>query len=261
MPLAAYFLSHPASLIAHAAEVFVFGLPGGRGGAVSALAQNALKTVGIFGITADPNARHNPGARPAFDLLLSGWLLLGVVLALWKRSLSYLYAVAWLVIFALPAIFSDAAPHFLRTLPMVPAACFLSALAMLVVWAWLAAGPLSRARNPSLLAKWLPLPFVLFSGLLGVYNYFYAFSNPSTYPAIQTAFGEPFASVAPVVAEHGRNEGVCILPISPISDEAEPPDNAIDFLTGAGLPRPWLRTLRPEPGGAWLQTGFSPQLA
>ena len=233
LPLGLYFLGNPDSFMGRAAGVAVASTGSSPGSTLKDLALNALKTARMFGVAGDTNWRHNPATRPAFDAVLSAWLAGGVVLAwLRRRSLPYLFTLAWLVILAVPALISDGAPHFLRTLVILPAACLLPALAMTEagrrLGAFLQGKRLAGVRAP-VLAAWLPLPFLIFSGALGVHDYFAAYRNGAIYQNLQDAFNQRLVNAAPVIGEHMDAGDAWVLPLWPVF--WMPEGYVVEFLT------------------------------
>ncbi len=222
LPLGLYFLSHPSSFLSHFVGASLFMDPTyADNSPLIRLVLNALKTVGMFGLVSDGNVRYNPAARPALDPILSIWLLAGVVLAVsrWRR-LPYGFALAWLAIFGLAGLFSDTAPNSLRMLGVLPVVCLLSVLAMLECGRRLA------TRRPWL-ATWLPLPFLLVSGLLGLRSYFGAWAN--NYP-LEYAFDTRPVQAFAVMSQHMSEQDAWILPVWPVFS-VPLPEYALDFLS------------------------------
>ena len=187
-----------------------------------ALASNVLRTIGMFGWVADKNWRFNPAGRPAFDLLISVWVFLGAIFAVWRwRSLPHLFVIVWLRVLALPALLSNATPHSLRMIGVLPAACLLVALAMLEVGRRL-------AGRRQWLAAWLPLPFLLLSGAAGLYDYFSTWQRDN--PDLKQAFDTGFVEAVPVMLQDRRPEGVWITPVWPVYSMPES-NHVVDFLT------------------------------
>jgi 4-amino-4-deoxy-L-arabinose transferase-like glycosyltransferase len=233
LPLGIYFASHPGSFIGRAGQVSILTDHPGDQSVVVALVKNTLKTAGVFGVIADSNLLSNPAGRPAFDLLLSAWLLAGVVLALVRRrSLPYLFALIWFVVMAMPALLSDWAPHTLRMLAVAPAACLLAVLAM--VEAGRRLGEALRGRwggQRQWIVVWLPLPFLLFSGITGVKDYFVAGRGED----IKSAFDTRFVDAASLVGQHKGDDGVWVVPVWPVFYLPEP-GYIFDFLLRRPVP-------------------------
>jgi 4-amino-4-deoxy-L-arabinose transferase-like glycosyltransferase len=222
LPLGFYFLSHPSSFLSHFVGTSLFLDPTyADNSPLTRLVLNALKTIGMFGLVSDNNLRYNPAERPALDPILSIWLLAGIVLAVsrWRR-LPYGFALAWLAIFGLAGLFSDTAPNSLRMLGALPIVCLLPVLAMLECGRRLA------NRRPWL-ATWLPLPFLLVSGLFGLRSYFSIWTN--NYP-LEYAFDTRPIQAFAVMSQHMSEQDVWILPVWPVFS-VPLPEYALDFLS------------------------------
>jgi hypothetical protein len=170
------------------------------------LASSALQTAEMLVVRPDPNLRHNPAGRPVFDVIMFVWLVGGSIVAARRwRVLPYLFTLAWFVILALLAILTvEGVPHSLRAVGMISAAYMLVVLAMLAARQWLT----PRAQ---LLAFWLPLPFLLFSGLTGVRDYFRAGMDPY---GLREAFQVDFVEIANQMRDIGQKDAVWVLPVS-----------------------------------------------
>jgi 4-amino-4-deoxy-L-arabinose transferase-like glycosyltransferase len=230
LPLGVYFVSHPGSFVSRVGQVSILTDHPSDESLVLALVKNFLKTAGVFGVIADSNLLSNPAGRPAFDPLLSAWLLAGIVLALIRRrSLPHLFALIWLVVMALPALLSDWAPHTLRMLAMAPAACLLAVLAMVEAGRLL--GGVLRGGRWRWIGAWLPLPFLLFSGLTGVRDYFAAGHGEE----INSAFDTRLVQAASLVGQHEDAEGAWVVPVWPVYYLPEP-GYIFDFLLRRPVP-------------------------
>lgn len=204
-PLGFYYLSHPDYFFGRTLFVSVLNTSPTNEHPLKMLAGSALQTAEMLIVRPDPNLRHNPAGRPVFDVIMFVWLVGGGIVAARRwRVLPYFFALAWFVILALPAILTvEGVPHSLRAIGMIPAAYLLVMLAMLVVRQWLA----PRAQ---LIALWLPLPFLLFSGFTGIRDYFKAGMDPAV---LRDAFQVEFTEIAARMRSIGQRDAVWILPV------------------------------------------------
>lgn len=112
-PMIAVAISDPAAYFGRAAGVSLFT------DAVSQLPAHWLRTLGMFFVAGDPNARHNVGALPLLGWPLAAVAIVGVA-RLWKRRADPGHALLlWsLPVFLLPPMLATEgdAPHFLRAL-------------------------------------------------------------------------------------------------------------------------------------------------
>tara|TARA_B100000029_G_scaffold482701_1_gene533172 strand:+ start:107698 stop:109263 length:1566 start_codon:yes stop_codon:yes gene_type:complete len=117
----------------------------------------AVLVMRMFFIRGDANPLHNIPGRPIFDLAMTIPLLWGFV-----RSISGHYRsrgmlmCAWICVFLLPTFMSKSAPHFLRSVGVLPVLFMVPALGLRGMYNWL-----KRVTD-----KFISL--VLVSGLLGI---------------------------------------------------------------------------------------------
>ena len=223
-PLGWYFVQHPEQFSGRAASVSFLSEGFSQGNPALTLATTIGKLGLMFLTLGDPNLRHNPGQRPAFDVLLGLWFYAGLILCLVKwRQLPYLFLAVWTLLLALPAILTpEAAPHSLRATGMIPAVYVLPVLAMLTAAAWLAPHTRSNWRK---WLQWLPLPFLLFSAGTSIQGYFGAWRDIGGFTGV---FMTNYASLADAMAK-ADDKGVWIMPLSPNYFLIEPQFYAMDF--------------------------------
>lgn len=221
LPLLLYFVQHPAAFGAHALEVSVLNTQYAGDNPVIALLQSAARTFLIFGVLPDENLRHNPAQIPAVDPLLAVWLLLGVGLAIYSwRRLTTLFMLAWLLLFAAPAILSsEGVPHSLRMIGMLPIVYVLPLLAM----AWVTQRAPQRFRP---LLRWLPLPFLLIAVFVSVTGYFGAWTPIERF---RSAFRTDYADFARTLAASDTSATVWVLPLVDAQALTDGKFNTIDF--------------------------------
>jgi 4-amino-4-deoxy-L-arabinose transferase-like glycosyltransferase len=220
-PLAGYFISHPASFGSRAAAVSIFSQEFAGDDPLAALANSIAKTALMFVSEPDPNLRHNPAQRPVFDPMLGIWFLTGLLVAAAQwRNPPQVFFLLWALLLAVPAIFTaEGIPHSLRAIGMIPAAFTLAVGAML--WA----GRKFSIRR-SRLALWLPLPFFVFSSLVGMADYFGAWQDSERF---RNAFLTDYVALSETLAEHG-GEDLWLLALSPNYHLSDSRFNTIDFL-------------------------------
>jgi hypothetical protein len=221
LPLLLYFVQHPAAFGAHALEVSVLNTAYAGDNPMLALLDSTIRTFLIFGVLPDENLRHNPAQISVFTPLLAAWLLLGVGLAIycWRR-LTTLFALAWLLLLAAPAILSsEGVPHSLRMIGMLPVVYVLPVLAM----AW-AAARAPRRFQP--LLRWLPLPFLLITAFVGVTSYFGAWTPIERF---RSAFRTDYTDFARALAASDTSETLWVLPLVDAQALTDGKFNTIDF--------------------------------
>lgn len=221
-PLGWYFWQNPDMFFARAASVSVMSEQYSGGEPLLALAKAVGKTALMFLTLGDPNLRHNPASRPVFDIVLGIWLGAGLLISLirWRR-LPYLFFALWALLLALPAaLTAEALPHSLRASGMIPAVYVLPVIAMMETGAWL-------ARRNAIWRNWLPLPFLLFSAVTGVHDYFSAWSPISRF---HSAFMPGYVQLAQDFAKFGDEDGIWLLTLSPAYFVDDTAIFTIDFM-------------------------------
>jgi len=127
LPLGTYFVQHPDLFAGRSGDVAVLAAPD----PARALLDNVVATAGMFGLRGDDAWRHNLAGKPVFDPLTALLFYAGVLVALWKwRQPRYALLLAWLGVMLLPGVISQGAPHFLRTIGVMPAVFVFPALAL-----------------------------------------------------------------------------------------------------------------------------------
>ena len=119
-PLAGYVATHWDAFSARTGQVSVFNPAISGGDPWGTLARHALKVAGMFNLRGDSIPRHNVPLRPVFDPLLGVVFLIGVVVALIRRSDADGFALIWLAVMLLPTLLAEDAPHFLRGVGILP---------------------------------------------------------------------------------------------------------------------------------------------
>ncbi|MDW8054979.1 MAG: glycosyltransferase family 39 protein [Anaerolineae bacterium] len=151
LPFGIWLLRHGAAFLSRPAQVSIFSAEPGSAWWV-ALGENALRVLGMFFVAGDAIWRHNLPGRPVFDPALALAFVLGIGEALRRRSAASVAALGWLLVFLVPTLISADAPHFLRAIGALPAACLLAALGLDGLRRMIAASLLKRGFSASLAA-------------------------------------------------------------------------------------------------------------
>lgn len=131
LPLAIYFQQQPQNFLWRARQVAVIN----QENPVRLLVQNVARTLLMFNLRGDDvYPLNNLPGRPVFDLLTGLLFLVGLGLALKRlgdarRRGSYAFLLLWPSIMLLPSILSVPAPHFYRTIGILPVIFVFPALA------------------------------------------------------------------------------------------------------------------------------------
>ena len=223
-PLGLHFLTNPRSFLARSG-VSVLGVSHDEPLPV-VLGENTLRQLGMFGFVADPNTRHDPAGRPAFDLLTLSFFIIGLMLSIRRnRETPYLFALAWFSVMLLPAVLTfPELPHFLRAIGALPVAYVFPALGVEKAWQWLR-GEEASIKLSSAFAGLLAVSFAL----MGFFTYRDYFSPKVEEIELVKAFDPRFVEIASVMNELDEPDSVWIIPVGP-NGEQRMAYFVIDFL-------------------------------
>jgi len=213
-PLGTYFLTDSGSFFARSG-VSVFSASQDEP-ILILLGKNALRQLAMFGLVADPNTRHDPAGRPAFDLFTLLFFLIGVAVSLRRcRETPYLFALSWFSAMLLPAILTfPELPHFLRAIGTLPVAYVFPALGVEKAWQWLRFKRVSFKLRYAV-ASLLALSFVLM-GLLTYRDYFAPVVEEIE---LVKAFDPRFVKAASIMNQLDDPRGVWIIPLGPRGEQ------------------------------------------
>lgn len=197
-PLATYALRYPDVVFARAGDVLITNPEINKGDLWGTLGRHTLATLGMFTFQGDRIWRHNLAGRPVFDPLLAVAFAAGVGLCLarFRRDPAAALALSWTAVMLLPTLLAEDAPHFLRSVGVLPVVAVFPALGLDAAWTWASrAGP--RWLGPAFVA------LVLATGLgLTMRDYFGEYTlNPVTSYYFQSA-------AANLAVEVNRTTGV-----------------------------------------------------
>ena len=131
------------------------------------------RTLGMFFVRGDRIWRHNVPWRPIFDPILSVAFVIGLVVVL-RRARSDAaggFLLVWIGAMAMPTFLAEDAPHFLRSVGVLPFAAFLPALGI----DWI----VCRSRSVRLRAL-IAVLFLLFAATSTVRAYFWDYARTPT---------------------------------------------------------------------------------
>jgi hypothetical protein len=131
-PLAAYTTIHPDVVLGRPGQVSVFNPVIHGGDLWGALGAHTLRTAGMFFVRGDRIWRHNVPWRPVFDPVLGASFIAGlsVVARRLRRDPAAGFVLIWTAVMALPTLLAEDAPHFLRSVGVLPVVAFLPALGL-----------------------------------------------------------------------------------------------------------------------------------
>jgi 4-amino-4-deoxy-L-arabinose transferase-like glycosyltransferase len=162
-PLLEHFRRNPDDVGARTGVVSILATDAAQAEPAAALARNLALNLGMFVWRGDDAARHNLPDRPVFDGLIAPFFLFGVALSLARlRRPEHAALWIWLIPMSLPGLLSDSAPHFLRSIGLLPALFALPAFGLLAATGWLA----RRLARPTPTLAPAGLPLGLLAGIL-----------------------------------------------------------------------------------------------
>jgi 4-amino-4-deoxy-L-arabinose transferase-like glycosyltransferase len=175
-PLGLFFIQQPQWFVGRIA----LASANTRAGGWPIYAANAAKTLLAINFRGDANPRHNLALRPVFDPISSAWMLLGLFGMARARAgnigRAHLAVMAAIVVNLAPAVFSDDAPAFGRTLTAAPFLVILPALGLALAFDFL--------RHP--LGRAILLGTVLLAAVSNGHDYFYRFPRqPGLFDAFE----------------------------------------------------------------------------
>jgi hypothetical protein len=201
LPLGLYFRANPDDLSARSSVVSIAATEEGQESLIAALGDSLARNLGMFVWRGDDTLRHNLPERPVFDWIIAPFFLLGTVWSLRRvRRPEHAALWLWLTVMLLPGVLSDSAPHFLRTIGLLPAIFALPAFGLLVVASWLRerlAG-VHPFRQMARLPAAMVVGLLVLSQLLSWHDYFVQLPAQ---PGLEEAFDAPRASLARVAGD------------------------------------------------------------
>ena len=138
-PLMVYVARHWDAFLGRVGQVSIFNPAINEGDFWGTLLRHVGGTLLMFTNRGDFIPRHNVPLRPVFDPLLSVCFLLGLILCLirFRQRAEHALVLIWLVIMILPTILAEDAPHFLRSVGVLPVAFVVPAIGLDSLWRFL----------------------------------------------------------------------------------------------------------------------------
>jgi 4-amino-4-deoxy-L-arabinose transferase-like glycosyltransferase len=138
-PLMVYVATHGGAFLGRVGQVSIFNPAINEGDFWGTLLRHTGKTLLMFTNRGDFIPRHNVPLRPVFDPVLSAFFLLGVILGLrrFRQSAEHALVLIWLTAMLLPTMLAEDAPHFLRSVGILPVAFVVPAIGLDSLWRFL----------------------------------------------------------------------------------------------------------------------------
>lgn len=138
-PLMVYVATHGDAFLGRVGQVTIFNPAINEGDFWGTLLRHAGKTLLMFTNRGDFIPRHNVPFRPVFDPVLSAFFLLGLILCFirFRQRAEHAFVLIWLAVMILPTILAEDAPHFLRSVGILPVAFVVPAIGLDSLWRFL----------------------------------------------------------------------------------------------------------------------------
>ncbi|MEE8162752.1 MAG: glycosyltransferase family 39 protein, partial [Anaerolineae bacterium] len=138
-PLMVYVATHGDAFLGRVGQVTIFNPAINEGDFWGTLLRHAGKTLLMFTNRGDFIPRHNVPFRPVFDPVLSAFFLLGLILCFirFRQRAEHAFVLIWLAVMILPTILAEDAPHFLRSVGILPIAFVVPAIGLDSLWRFL----------------------------------------------------------------------------------------------------------------------------
>ncbi len=138
-PLMVYVATHWDAFLVRVGQVSIFNPAINGGDFWGTLLRHVGKTLLMFTNRGDFIPRHNVPLRPVFDPILSAFFLLGLILCFvrFRQRPEHALVLIWLAVMILPTILAEDAPHFLRSVGVLPVAFVVPAIGLDYLWRFL----------------------------------------------------------------------------------------------------------------------------
>jgi len=135
-PLMVYVATHGGAFLGRIGQVSMFNPAINEGDFWGTLLRHVGKTLLMFTNRGDFIPRHNVPLRPVFDPVLSAFFLLGLILGLirFPQRAEHAFVLIWLAVMILPTVLAEDAPHFLRSVGVLPVAFVVPAIGLDALW-------------------------------------------------------------------------------------------------------------------------------
>lgn len=216
-PLGVHFLSHPGSFSHRIDEALVLAPEKPAGDNVRTLINQTTRALLAFSLVGDDTPYSTIPRRPSLNPVLSGFLLLGIAVSLWRaRRPNRAVLLIWLVLMILPAALAGQGPTAKRAIGTLPAVSMLIALGALApavaLWQWLGRWAPERARRMQALWTLVVIAGLAWTGWTTFQDYFVTWaSNPN----LPEHFEAEISTVGRYIADLPPGERVYLSPELP----------------------------------------------
>ena len=154
-PLMIYVATHWDAFLGRVGQVSIFNPAINEGDFWGTLLRHVGRTLLMFTNRGDFIPRHNVPLRPVFDPVMSAFFLLGLILCFmrFRQRAEHALVLIWLAVMILPTILAEDAPHFLRSVGILPLAFVVPAIGLDYLWRFLENRITFKAQSSKLKAQ------------------------------------------------------------------------------------------------------------
>ncbi|HTP57242.1 MAG TPA: glycosyltransferase family 39 protein [Candidatus Paceibacterota bacterium] len=201
LPLASYFVAHPADFTGRTSQISVFS----AANPVLAVAQNTVKTLGMFFAVGDFNWRHNISGMPILFWPVAALFAAGLLHTIWRFFHSWrtrghpgvvqTLLLSWFAIGLVPEILSnEGIPHALRSIIVAPAVAIMTAVGLNWLYVWLKKSYAARGLYHGTLAVGVAVVALMVAiGVCEAHRYFVQWGQD---PQVAGAFNQDYTDIA-----------------------------------------------------------------
>jgi 4-amino-4-deoxy-L-arabinose transferase-like glycosyltransferase len=203
-PLGYYLFTHRDTALARVGDLTDVIEPALNGNWVPLLT-NILRTIGMFGITGDPEWRYNVANLPVFDPLWAILFYLGVAIATRRfKQPPYAFALIWLVTLMIPTMFSPSNPSQLRSTGAIGVVYMFPAIALATIGYYVL-----RFTNyaPRIIFNVAVFWLVILAAFTGIWNFFFVWTANSE---VRTIYRADLADAAHWLDTNAKSEPILI---------------------------------------------------
>ena len=144
-PLVWLIWQQPALFFGRTSQVSIFDPAINQGDFWGTFGRHLISSLGMFFVRGDSIVRHNPPGRPIFDLFIALPFLIGVIDSLCRwRNWRAAFLLLWVGTMIWGTVLAEDAPHFLRSVGLLPIILIFPALGLSQLWNWSKLAPILR---------------------------------------------------------------------------------------------------------------------
>ena len=210
-PLGYFLFTHRDTALARVGDLTDVIEPMTSGNLIPLLT-NILRTIGMFGVTGDPEWRYNVANLPVFDPWWAILFYLGVTIAVRRfKQPAYVFVLIWLVTLIAPTMFSPSNPSQLRSTGAIGAVYMFPAIALATITHYVLRFISHASRITSHVLRGAYSVFIalliLLAAFTGIRNFFFVWTAN---PEVRTIYRADLANAAHWLDQNTKNEPILI---------------------------------------------------